>query len=174
MKYVAFLRGINVGGRIIKMADLKACIEDLGFKNVRTIQAAGNVLFESNVSDVGKIREKVEDGVSEKFGYIAKILVYSADSLAPIIAAYPYDSTDETWQHYVIFFDHGLEKQLAAEATDLDPQIDLVTAGDGVLYWRVPKGMTLDSCFSKYLTKAKYKDFHTNRNLKTVKKMIEK
>jgi hypothetical protein len=58
-----------------------------------------------------------------------------------------------------------------SEATNLsaDEQIAL---GDGVIYWRVKKGLTLDSAFAHYLTKSKYKAFNTNRNLNTLQKML--
>jgi uncharacterized protein (DUF1697 family) len=49
IKYVAFLRGINVGGRIIKMADLKVCFEKMDLNNVATLLNSGNVVFESDL-----------------------------------------------------------------------------------------------------------------------------
>jgi uncharacterized protein (DUF1697 family) len=55
-KYVAFLRGINVGGRIIKMADLRICLEKAGFGDVKTILQTGNVIFESDISDTAELK----------------------------------------------------------------------------------------------------------------------
>jgi uncharacterized protein (DUF1697 family) len=54
---------------------------------------------------------------------------------------------------------------------ELGPQ-ERVAAGEGVVYWRVDKGSTLKSNFAKLLTKAKYRDFNTNRNLNTLRKLL--
>jgi hypothetical protein len=51
--------------------------------------------------------------------------------------------------------------------------IDRLVIGDGMIYWRVPKGSTLQSGFAKYLTKARYRDAHTNRNINTLRKIIK-
>ena len=69
------------------------------------------------------------------------------------------------------FMERGLEKDLAAEKVALGKD-EWVEAGDGVVYWRVDKGSTLQSPFGKLLTKAKYRDFNTNRNLRTLRKLI--
>ena len=60
VRYVALLRGINVGGKtLIKMADLKACFEELGFDQVSTYIASGNVLFDSGRTDAAKLEAKI-------------------------------------------------------------------------------------------------------------------
>ena len=168
MKYVAFLRGINVGGRIIKMADLKVCFEQAGFENVSTVLQTGNVLFES---DSDNLKSRLESILSTTFKYPAKVQVLEISKLQKIIESYPFDDIDEAMQHYVIFLENGLEKELA-ETAKPDPEIEATQIGDGVVYWKVRKGMTLKSPFSKYLTKTKYKDFNTNRNLNTLNKLI--
>src|SRR5258708_5109578 len=59
-KFAAFLRGINVGGnKLIKMDDLKKCFAALAFKNVKTILASGNVLFESTDDDEVALGKKI-------------------------------------------------------------------------------------------------------------------
>lgn len=169
-KYVAFLRGINVGGRIIKMADLKACFEGMSFKNVSTLLQSGNVIFESNTNQQ-KLKAKIEGGLTKTFNYPAKVQVFSLDNLKEITDAYPFDTSDEDFQHYVIFLEGNLAKDLASEDGELDGKIEKIKLGEGVVYWQVQKGMTLKSGRSKYLTKPKYKDFNTTRNIKTLKKI---
>ena len=67
-KFAAFLRGINVGGnKIIPMAELKKTFEAPGFKNVKTILASGNVVFETNQTDQEKLTKKIEDELKKKF-----------------------------------------------------------------------------------------------------------
>lgn len=173
-KFVAFLRGINVGGRIIKMADLRICFEKMGFKNVSTILQTGNVLFESKENEVKKLKQQIEAALTATFGYPAKVQVYEIDKLRKIVAAYPFDTSQDA-QHYVLFLEDNLATQLAAEAIDLDPKVEAIKASDPVVYWHVQKGMTIKSRFAlKYQTKAKYRTSSTNRNIKTLQKIIAK
>ena len=88
------------------------------------------------------------------------------------VEAYPFNVSVDTYQNYVIFFEDGLERVLAAEVRNLDTSIEQIALGDGVLYWHVPKGQTLKSPFAQYLTMAKYKSFHTNRNINSLQKIL--
>ncbi len=74
---------------------------------------------------------------------------------------------------YVVFFEQGLERQLVAEASALDGAGGTIAVGEGVVYWKVEKGSTLTSDFAKLLTKARYRDFHTSRNINTLRKIID-
>ncbi len=172
-RYVAFLRGINVGGRIIKMTDLKACFESIGFTAVQTLLQTGNVLFGASENNIDTIRQEIEEELTRTFNYPAKVLVYSVPSVAKIVDTYPFDVSDKNYHNYIIFFlDKDLANQLAGEGEQLDLESESVAAGEGVVYWRVEKGRTLKSSFAQYLTKSKYKEFHTNRNINTIKKII--
>jgi uncharacterized protein (DUF1697 family) len=164
------LRGINVGGRTIKMADLKSCLQAMGFEDVTTILQTGNVVFRSS-KRLASLKPELEAGLTKTFDYPAKVHVYTLERLQQIIDGSPFDDGDPERHSYVIFFEDGLEQQLAAEATDVDSEIERIQAGKGVLYWQVPKGQTLKTSLGTYLTKARYKNFHTNRNLKTLRKI---
>ena len=61
LKYVAFLRAINVGGKnLVRMADVRACLEELGLERVSTYIQSGNIFFESDLVDVGRLTSKIE------------------------------------------------------------------------------------------------------------------
>ncbi len=171
-QYVAFLRGINVGGRIIKMADLKTCFESMGLGEVRTVLQTGNVLFESHETGV-KLKTAIETELHAQFKYPAKVQVIELRKLTDIIDKYPFETSDPELHQYVVFLEGSLAAELSQEASELDKTVETIKVGDGVVYWNVQKGMTLKSPFAKYLTKAKYKEFHTVRNLKTLKKIIQ-
>lgn len=171
-KYVAFLRGINVGGRIIKMADLKACFEKMGYKNVATLLQSGNVTFDSDKSSVG-LKKEIEETLTKTFNYPAKVQVIDSETLQKIIKEYPFGKAGDSQHDYVIFMENGLEKDIVGEAYELAPG-EKVQAGNGVVYWRVDKGSTLKSGFAKLLTKSKYKNFNTNRNINTLQKALKK
>jgi uncharacterized protein (DUF1697 family) len=168
--WVALLRGVNVGGRTIKMADLREELGDLGLTNVVTVLQSGNVTFDSGLPGV-EVKEQIEEGLKRRFGYDAHVQVIERERLRKIIDAYPFGTAGEDRHDYVIFMERGLEKDLAAEKVELGAN-EQVEAGVGVVYWRVDKGSTLKSAFGKLLTKARYRDFNTNRNLRTLRKLL--
>src|SRR5882672_5777503 len=89
-KYVALLRGINVGGKnMIKMTELKVCFEKMGMHNVRTYIQSGNVLFESSQTDIGKLTEEVEQALSKTFGYKSVVVVRSHQQLQDTVRRAP-------------------------------------------------------------------------------------
>jgi uncharacterized protein (DUF1697 family) len=169
-KYAAFLRGINVGGRIVKMADLRACLEGIGLRSIKTFLQSGNIVFESEL-DGEHLKPRIEAAFTETFGYPAKVQVIDFDSLRNIADAYPFGVAGQSQHDYIIFIENDLEKQLAGEPYELVPG-EQVRAGKGVVYWRVDKGSTLKSSFAKMLTKAKYRQYNTNRNLRTITNIL--
>jgi uncharacterized protein (DUF1697 family) len=169
-RYVTFLRGINVGGRSIKMAELKVAFETLGFKSVITVLQTGNVLFETDKNQA-TLKALIESQLIKIFHTPVYVQIFTHSQLENIVGECPFAS-DKTYHSYVIFFEDKLEIELAKEATAVDNKIDVIRAGKGVIYWRVPIGLTLGSTFAAYLTKSKYKQFHTSRNLKTLIKIL--
>ena len=169
-RYAAFLRGVNVGGRIVKMADLRACLEKAGLENVTTLLQSGNVIFESAVA-LPELKRLIEVILTETFNYPAKVQVMSIETLRSIVDNYPFGEAGDNQHDYVIFLEDNLEDELLNEPYDLTPG-EQVKAGKGVVYWRVDRGLTLKSNFAKQFAKAKYKNFNTNRNLKTLRKIL--
>lgn len=171
MKYVALLRGVNVGGITIKNADLKTLFADLGFADVRTVLASGNVVFEAD-GEAARLKRTIEQGLAERFGYDAWIVLVSQLELGKIAAAYPFARSDEVNHPYVVFgSDEGVLDELAAAGDD-GADVERVQRGEGVVYWEVPRGSTLESPFGKLIAKAKYKPHITTRNLRTVEKLL--
>lgn len=172
MKHVVLLRGINVGGINIKMADLRSALTSAGFHDVRTILATGNVLLESALHGP-ELKESIETTLSRAFGYEAWVIVIDEPTLRTVIENYPFDAMRNGWHSYVIFGnnpDHLSE--LSSLAGTLDPELERVAPGEGVVYWEVQKGSTTDSVVGKFTAKAKYKPTTTTRNLRTLVKML--
>ncbi|MGH2711749.1 MAG: DUF1697 domain-containing protein [Actinomycetota bacterium] len=90
-RYVALLRGINVGGKnLIKMADLKASFEEGGFENVATYIASGNVIFESSERSAATLTKKIETLLSARFKkYEANVVVRSKSQMRSILEKAP-------------------------------------------------------------------------------------
>jgi uncharacterized protein (DUF1697 family) len=169
-KYAAFLRGVNVGGVNLKMAEVAEALTDAGFKNVRTILASGNVLLESSAK-TATVRKKAEDALRDRFGYDAWVLAYDIDTVRAIDEAYPFEREVDGMQSYVTFVtDADVLDQLAELRPGPDEQIE---RGEGVIYWQVPKGSTLDSSIGKTMGKKQYKSSTTSRNLRTLAKVLK-
>jgi uncharacterized protein (DUF1697 family) len=171
VEYVSLLRGINVGGRSIKMNDLKDVYSSQGLTAIKTYLQSGNVVFESNEANETEIRNKLENAVSSKFNYHAKIFVLKKEKLKVILNSIPFELTSGS-HCYVIFLDNGLEVNLFEQSRSVVSDIDEIFLGKGVLYWKVKKGMTVKSPFSKMLVKKEFKNSHTNRNLNTLYKLL--
>lgn len=170
-KYAAFLRGVNVGGVNLKMAEVAAALTGAGFTDVRTILASGNVRLESSAG-VAAVRKKAEATLRERFGYDAWVLVYDIDTVRAVVDAYPFEREVDGYQSYVTFVsDAGVPDELAALGGQAG-QDEKIGRGEGVVYWQVPKGATLDSTIGKTMGKPRYKSSTTTRNLRTLAKVI--
>jgi uncharacterized protein (DUF1697 family) len=167
-RFVALLRGVNVGGVTIKMADLAALASELGYADVKTVLASGNVLF--TTSDAASAaKSALEAALRERFDYEAWVHVLTVDAIGKLVSAYPFPRSPDR-HAYVVF---AVKPEVRAEllAVELDPDIEQARAGDGVIYWSVPKGSTLDSALGKAQAKAAYKPWLTTRNLNTLEKL---
>jgi uncharacterized protein (DUF1697 family) len=97
MQYVAFLRGINVGGNTtIKMTDLKAAFEKAGFKKVKTILTSGNVIFESDIKNPDEVTETIEAFLKKKWKREILVFVRTVDELQRTVATRPFKNIDFT------------------------------------------------------------------------------
>src|SRR3954464_2434475 len=87
--YVALLRGVNVGGVTIKMADLAEVVRELGYTDVKTVLASGNVLFTTRDA-ASTVKQTLESALRTRFGYEAWVHVLTVEAIRAIVAAYPY------------------------------------------------------------------------------------
>jgi len=170
-RYAAFLRGVNVGGVNLKMADVAKVLSQAGFGNVQTILASGNVLLESR-SKVAAVRKTAEAALREAFGYDAWVLAYDIETVAAISDAYPFEREVPDTHSYVTFVsDPDVLDELAALEPGPDERIE---RGEGVVYWQVPRSKSLDSSMGKTMGKERYKSSTTTRNLRTLDKVLRR
>ncbi len=167
-KYVALLRGVNVGGVNMKMADLADVVRGLGYDDVKTVLASGNVLF-TTPDAAAASKDKLEAALRERFGYEAWVHVLTVDAVQRIIDAYPFERAAD--RHAYVVFVLKPEVRDDILAVRLDPAYEQVKAGDGVVYWTVPKGSTLESAMGKSQGSSKHKQWVTTRNLNTLEKL---
>lgn len=174
-QYVALLRGINVGGKnLIKMAELKACFETLGFKNVSTYIQSGNVVFSTTRSDRAKLTSLVEEALSKTFNYRSRAVVRSYKQMKEIVGRSPKDfGSDPTAYRYdVIFLKEPLTAARAMESVTTKEGVDQAFAGNGVLYFTRLISKATQSHLTRIITLPVYQSM-TIRNWHTTTKILK-
>jgi uncharacterized protein (DUF1697 family) len=172
VRYVALLRGINVGGKtLVKMADLKACFEGLGFDAVSTYIASGNVLFESDEGDAARLVTAVEAAIEQRFGLAVKVVVLDRKAYARIVKAIPKAWIgDGAVRANVAFVRPGTDAKAVVRDLEPDAAIEEVKAVDGAILWATRRDSLNRSAMRKLIAGAAYKEL-TVRNLNTTLKL---
>lgn len=173
-QYIALLRGVNVGGITVKSAELRSLFEELGFDEVRTVLASGNVVFETTAAAAsGTLKRRIEQALRDRFGYDAWIVLVTHEQVEQVVEAFPFDASDAARQPWVVFgSDEAVLDELVTSAGEPDPDVDPIARGDGVVYWNPVKGTTVQTPFAKLLARPRFKPTTTNRNLRTLVKLL--
>ena len=117
--------------------------------------------------------EPAESALRETFGYEAWVILVTVEELQGIVEAFPFSEGDAGKQPYVMFLaDPKALDDLLSVQDQLDASVDRLQPGDGVLYWEVTKGETLNSVFGKHSAKPKFKALTTTRNMRTLRKLL--
>jgi uncharacterized protein (DUF1697 family) len=174
IKFVALLRGINVGGhKKVKMEDLRRLFESFGFKNVKTYIASGNVLFETEETDIPNLRKKIEKKLMQAFGFKVAVILRTIPEIKELIILNPFKNikVDENVRLYVTFLAEKPKSglKLPYESPGKDFRILQKTNGEifSVLYV-LPTARTVDLMT---LIEKEFGKVSTTRNWNTVQKI---
>lgn len=173
-QYLTLLRGINVGGKnIIKMADLKAGFEEMGFSNVLTYIQSGNVLFQSEEKDKAVLTIKIEKGLSMLFDFNARVVVISQKELAAIIGDAPdgFGKEEKKFRYDVIFLKEPLTSKEAMKSVRIREGVDTAHAGRQALYFSRLISRASQSYLTKIIGMPVYQNM-TIRNWNTSTKLL--
>lgn len=175
MKYLALLRGINVGGKNkLKMAELKDHFEELGFENALTYIQSGNVIFESELPAM-QITKLIEDSLPRTFkldSQLIKAFVLTQAEFKDIAAKAPPKFGQEPEKYYSDFiFLKDVSVDEVLPNIELNPEVDSVWPGPNVLYFRRLGAKRTSSRLSKIISKPVYKNM-TIRSATTVAKLL--
>lgn len=142
MKYLALLRGINVGGKnIISKEMLRQVFVDLGFDNVRTYIQSGNILFRSSNKKPKEIAAQIEKELSSRFSYSARAVVLSYDQYKSALNSAPVNwGKDNQQKHNALFLlGDTTAKKVSSELPPSKPGIETIAFGKSVIFWSVSK-----------------------------------
>lgn len=169
--WLAFLRAVNVGKRQMKMAELKALCEEIGYGKVKTLLASGNVRFECD----GDPKAELEAAIEKRWGWYSEAVMRSGDEIEAMIAAAPFRAYPDEgpFHRYVLMFDSPLRRDLVLTGVANDYDVVRVDARDLYLVgWRQPDGRHgpgLDK-FDRQLDKG---SIATMRNWNTILKALK-
>jgi uncharacterized protein (DUF1697 family) len=173
-KYIALLRGINVGGNnIIKMTDLKSCFVGMGFTGVSTYIQSGNVSFFSGEHATAKLTGKIEKELSERFNYSSLIVLKTYKELEAIVAGAPsgFGKSPGEYRYDVMFLREGLSASDLQKQIPLEEGVDQVWNGPGVIYFSRLGSKSSQSKMSRIITMSFYREI-TIRNWNTTLKLL--
>lgn len=173
-KYVALLRGINVGGKCkVKMGTLKECFESLGYKNVVTYINSGNVIFETDESDETNIIRAIEFKLKEIFRFELRLVVRNFDNIKNICEKLPSEWTNDLEQKTdVMFLWDGVDSQVSVDSIKTKTVVDTLLYIDRALIWHIDRANYSKSGMRKFIGTNIYKNM-TARNANTVRKLYQ-
>lgn len=171
MKYLALLRGINVGGnRRVPMAELKSLFEELGFSDVSTYINSGNVIFSSQKSkiNVSQIEQKIE----QHFKFKVDVLVLNQEDVAKIAAKIP-----DAWDHKndrsnICYLFDELNSPNILEQIKFNKEFENLIYINHALLHSIPLKYYSRSSLAKLIGTPIYKKM-TVRNVNTARKLAE-
>jgi uncharacterized protein (DUF1697 family) len=174
-RFIAFLRAINVGGRNVTMEKLRGLFDELGFAKVETFIASGNVIFEAKGRDDAAVARKIEKHLQEALGYEVSTFVRTAEEIAAIAAARPFDekTMKAATAFNVIFLAEPMPKDLAKEMAKFRTEIDDFRVDGREVYWLCRKKQS-ESTFSNNVFEKGLRIRATIRGMTTVQKLSAK
>jgi uncharacterized protein (DUF1697 family) len=175
-KYISMLRGINVSGqKKIKMTDLKSLYESLGFDNVQTYIQSGNVIFESSILDVEKLKRNIEQNIEKTFGFSVSVIIRSNDEFESIINRNPFigqRSTEDDTKLLVTFLTDAPPESIANAIQQFVTKPEALEVRGKEIYLHCPNGYGKSKLSNRFL-ECKLGVKATTRNWKTVKKLYD-
>ena len=175
MRYVALLRGINVGGNhLIKMVALKACFEAQGLRDVATYIQSGNVVFTAGASRPDGIARRLEAALAATFDCRTRVMLRTEKEMAAIVARAPkgFGAQPQNYRYDVIFLNPPLTAAAALADVPTRPGVDQARAGSGVLYFSRLISKASQSRLARVVSLPIYKSM-TIRNWRTTTTLLQ-
>ena len=172
-RYVALLRGVNVGGRNkLPMAELRDLFASAGCAAVRTYIQSGNAVFEATHELAEAVPEIVTVAIRRRFGYESVVVLRSGEELRQVVTSNPFDTSgDPRFLHVAFLKDTPSAEAISRLDPERSPPDEFVVRGRNV-YLRYPNGVArsklTNECFAVQL-----QTVSTMRNWRTVLRLLE-
>ncbi|HLA11129.1 MAG TPA: DUF1697 domain-containing protein [Pyrinomonadaceae bacterium] len=173
-QYIAFLRAINVGGHTVKMDRLREIFETLGYANVQTFIASGNVLFEAGAGKALALEKKIELSLKTELGYEVTTFIRKPEELTAIVRHRPLpDENVDGHTLYVGFTTTVPTRNLVERVGALSGAVDELSVNGREIYWLCRKSFS-ESGISGALVEKTLGMPVTIRNINTVRRILAK
>lgn len=175
LKYFAFLRAVNLGGRTVKMDQLKMVFEGLGFASVETFIASGNVVFETKSRDRSAIEKKIGSELHRSLGFEVITFVRTSTELAAIAdyLPFPKEMLESAVAYNVAFLEHEADKERTAAMLALQNDLHDFHINGRELYW-VSKVRQSEAKFKTNDFERALQMKMTLRGINTVRRMVDR
>jgi uncharacterized protein (DUF1697 family) len=175
IRYVAFLRAINVGGHVVKMDHLRRLFESLGFSSVETFIASGNVIFESSSKNAKALEKKIENRLRDALGYEVATFIRTTAELTDIATHQPFQLSDlaAAVALNIAFLADALDDESSQKLMALKTEIDDFHVHGREMYWLCRRKQS-DSTFFKVGFEKTVGRRATVRGANTIKKIVAK
>ncbi|WP_406447608.1 DUF1697 domain-containing protein [Streptomyces sp. NBC_00876] len=144
MLYIAFLRGMNVPGRSVKMEYLRSLFTDMGFDSVRSYIQSGNVFFESDGTDRAELASRIGDHLAKALGYEVAVCLRTVPELEALIALDPFADVTVTGdvRCCVVFTTERIDPELKLPMLSPKEDMEIIgaTAYDAFVVWHLING----------------------------------
>ncbi len=175
-RFVALLRGINVGGNHkIKMDTLKKAFESFELNNVKTVLATGNVLFETDEKNEKKLTIAIREGLKKVFGYDISVLLRSMSDIEQLIKAEPFRgiTVSTNTRLYVTFLDEEDKRKHILQIPYLSPEKDftIIHASSSEVYCVLTLSENHRTTDAMNILEKEFGKKITTRNWNTIQKL---
>jgi uncharacterized protein (DUF1697 family) len=174
-KYIALLRGINVGGKNkLSMTDLKKAFEENDFKDVVTYINSGNIMFQTPINDELELKRKCEWIIKNNFQLEILVAIISAENLSDALSNAPlWWDADKNSKHNAIFvIPPATIPQIIEQAQLLKPEYEQVGFHGQIIFWSAPIETFSKTRLTKFVQKNSYNHI-TIRNANTTKRLLQ-
>lgn len=170
--YVAFLGGINVGGHRVSMQALRTEFEQLGYRDVSTFIASGNVVFAAAQSAT-RLEPAIASHLARVLGYDVPTFVRGADDLVRVATSEPFGKVGASDTHLVAFLRTAPTAKAAKATEALSGARDRLVVRGKDLHWLV-RGRLADSGLKRGELLRAVGQPYTTRNVKSLRKLASK
>ncbi len=176
VKYVALLRGINVGGhKKIKMADLQDTFASLGFQNVKTLLASGNVLFQASETSTDALARRIEEQIETSLGFSVGVILRTIEQIQQIADSQPFKGISVTpdTRFYVSFLAEKAKHRLKIPYESPGSDFRILRVSDGEVFSVLTLNSNSRSVDAMSILEKEFGRKITTRNWNTVSKILD-
>lgn len=174
-RFIALLRAINVGGHTVKMDDLRSIFHSMGFTNVETFIASGNVIFDSTLTNTESLEHQIESCLNKELGYEVVTFIRDPGEITAISRHQPFPESEiaEAVALNIALMKESLNERAIKTLLAMNTEIDKFQANGREVYWLCRKKQS-ESKFSNAVFEKTLKIKATFRGISTLTKLAAK